>query len=298
MTFPSTRQRRPGRRWPGVKPPEDGHVRILRTISAKGIGIRLDAYITSLVSVTLGLLGLFSVVDADVLGAATLATLGLVAMQSSHGRAQVSALAAAASELVEATRERLLDRPSADLLLSTAAPGADLGVAHATDIRIVGVTLGRTLRSNALVLQRRLEQGAVVRIALVEPHSEAVQEAARRAGVPHTPEIFHHRLRPTIDLLTYLAGQRGHTGRVEVRLLSFVPAFGLVLVDPDEPHGQMQVDLYSHRPAGVEPTLTLRADRDPQSYRHFRQEFDRIWSAGRALHDIGEHVRPGRTDAY
>ncbi|MEU5907866.1 DUF5919 domain-containing protein [Micromonospora sp. NPDC047467] len=249
-------------------------------------------------SVTLGLLGLFSVVDADVLGAATLATLGLVAMQSSHNRSQVSTLAAVASELVAETRQRLLDRPSADLLLSVAAPGTDLGVAHATDIRIVGVTLGRTLRSNALVLQRRIEQGALVRIALVEPHSDAVQEAARRAGIPHAPQIFQHRLQPTIDLLRHLAGQCGHTGRVEVRLLGFVPAFGLFLVDPDEPHGQMQVDLYSHRLAGIEPTLTLRADRDPQSFRHFEQEFERIWSAGRSLHDLGEHVRQGCTDTH
>lgn len=256
-------------------------MRILRHIGSTTAHGRLDAYLTSLASVTLGLLGLFNVVNPGILAAATLATLGLVTIQSSYGRAGLSTLAASTSELVAVTRQHLLDRPSADLLLSTPAAGTASDPARATDIRIVGVTLNRTLRTQALTLQRQLEQGAVVRIALLDPHGDAVSEAARRTGVPDNPELFHHRLAPTVDLLRELAGGPARRGRLEVRLLNFVPAVGLVLLDPDESHGRIQVDLYSHRQLGVEPTLTLCAVRDAQSYRHFRQEFDQIWSAGR-----------------
>ena len=114
---------------------------------------------------------------------------------------------------------------------------------------------------------------------MIEPVHGTLDEAARRGAIP--PEIFQNRLRPTIDLLDRIAGTPGITGQLEVRFLPFVPAFGITAVDPTEPDGRVYVDIYSHRSTGREPTLPLRADHDPQWYRHFLAEFDQIWASGR-----------------
>jgi hypothetical protein len=170
---------------------------------------------------------------------------------------------------------------SADRLLDPSATVAETDLRSAADIRIVGVTLARTVRTHYAVLHERLAAGATVRIALIAPHEATLAEAARRPSCAGRPEIFEHRLLPTLDLLDALADRAAAgPGRLEVRLLDFVPAFGLLAADLETPDGRGRVDFYSHRCGTPEPTLALRADRDHRLCTHFRAEFDSLWAAG------------------
>jgi hypothetical protein len=242
----------------------------------------LDLYLTTLVAVVVGTMGVLDVASTGVIAGATLATLGVLTTGTLTGRLQLRRLTDTTTELTALTREGLGGPPSADRLLTTSQAGleADLGAAH--EIAIIGVTLSRTLRNQLHDLRACLHRGGVVRIALIDPSDATVAEAARRSTIPDAPEIFAHRLRPSLDLLRELAASAG-PGRLEMRLIGFVPAVGLQMIDPDEAHGQVRVDIYSHRFAAPEPTLALQAHRDPIWYRHFRQEFEQVWSTGRPL---------------
>jgi Domain of unknown function (DUF5919) len=243
-------------------------------------GRNLDLYATLVVALSISVLGVFSVVDAEVVAAATLATLALVAVGSLGTRRQVASMEAATHDLGFQLRH-LGGVVSADEFLSPSTSGLDVDLRGATDIRLVGVSLSRTIRNNIDDLEQRLAKGAHIRIALIEPGSEAVREAARRSTIPDAPEIFENRLRPTVDMLRQLAAGPQANGTLEVRFLTFVPVFGLTMVDPDEPDGLIQVDIYAHRSAGPEPVLRLSPQRDPRWYRHFLHEFERIWTHGR-----------------
>lgn len=239
---------------------------------------QLDLIATVALAIAVGLLGALDVVGPAVTGGATLTTLGLLALGSLHGRSAMAGL----SRSVERLGREVGDHAGADRLLAPSTSGVDLDLRSATDIRIAGVTLARTLRNHYTVLQQRLAAGASVRIALITPEEATLSEAARRCTVAGHPEIFEHRLRPTLDLLDALADRAAAgPGRLEVRLLGFVPAFGLFAVDPETPNGQARVDIYSHRCSTPEPTLPLRADRDLRWFAHFLAEFDRIWTTGR-----------------
>lgn len=240
----------------------------------------LDLYLTTLVAVVVGTMGMLDLASTGVIAGATLTTLGMLTTASLTGRLQLRRLNATAVELTALTREGLGGPPSADRLLTTSRAGLESDLRAAGEIAIIGVTLGRTLRNQLIELRACLHRGGVVRIALIDPSDGTVAEAARRSTIPDTPEIFAHRLRPSLDLLRELALSAG-PGRLELRLVGFVPAVGLLMIDPDEAHGQVRVDIYSHRFAAPEPTLALLAGRDPVWYRHFRQEFEQIWSAGR-----------------
>jgi len=241
-----------------------------------------DLYLTVAVASVLGVLGVLDVVDSRVLAGATLTTLGVLAWSLLHGRAQMHRLSAATAELTAATREHLAGRVAVDRVLRVSRSGADVDLDAARDIRILGVTLGRTLRNHHGTLQRRLDAGAVVRIALIGGDGEAVREAARRSAVGDAPEVFEHRLHTTRDLLRRLSPG---PGRLEIRELGFVPSFGMLAVDPDDAEGHLHVDIYSHRPGRPEPALTLHAGRDGHWYRHFAGEFDQVWAAGRPVED-------------
>ncbi|WP_431904100.1 hypothetical protein [Micromonospora carbonacea] len=248
-------------------------------------GRDLEAYLLSGTALVVGALGLLNVTSPDLVSTTTLAVLGVITFDLLTGRRRLRTIEHSLRTVVDSLRTERAD--SVDRLLTAAVPGTAAGLAGARDIRLVGVTLSRTIRSHLDELRQQLAEGATVRIALIDPASPAPQEAARRNGLNAAGggEVFEHRLQPTIDLLDYLAAQTAGTGRLEVRLLTFVPAFGMVLVDPEEPAGRISIDIYSHRPDGREAMVTLRADRDPVWYRHFAREFDRIWAEGRSRDD-------------
>ncbi|MEU8661441.1 DUF5919 domain-containing protein [Actinoplanes philippinensis] len=192
------------------------------------------------------------------------------------------ALVATNTELADLTRRRLAEPPAADRLLTTSTAGVDVDLTGAIDIGIIGVTLNRTVRNHAARLRECVRRGGTVRVAVIDPDGAVIQEAARRSGMPGAVEIFAHRLQPTLDLLAGLAAADG-PGRVEVRLLDFVPAVGILAVDAGRAHGHLHVDIYSHSSGEREPVLTLHAARDQVWYQHFRDEFERIWASGRVL---------------
>jgi hypothetical protein len=247
----------------------------------------LDLVLTIAVALAVGVLGALDVVGPAVTGGATLTTLGLLAVGSLHGRSVLGALTRSVAEL----GRNLGDRTSADRLLAPSTSGVDLELGGADDIRALGVTLARTIRNQYAALQQRLAAGATVRIALIAPHPATVAEAARRSTIADSPAVFEHRLRPTLDLLDDLAERAAAgPGRLQVRLLDFVPAFGLVAIDAEAPHGQARVDIYSHRCGAPEPALPLYADRDARWFRHFVAEFDRVWEAGRPYDGCAEKL--------
>jgi hypothetical protein len=252
----------------------------------------LDLALTVATALAVGVLGALDIVGPAVTGGATLATLGLLAVGSLQGRSALGTLTRSVTELGRG----LSDRTSADRLLAPSTSGVDLDLGAADDIRILGVTLARTIRNHHAALLQRLDAGATVRIALIAPQPATVAEAARRSTIADRPAIFEHRLRPTLDLLDDLAERAAAgPGRLQVRLLDFVPAFGLLVVDADTPHGQARVDIYSHRCGTPEPALPLSADRDARWFPHFVAEFDRVWAAGRPCESSpGRGVAAGR----
>jgi hypothetical protein len=143
------------------------------------------------------------------------------------------------------------------------------------------VTLSRTLRNLVDELQRRAVAGAVVKVALIDPTGSAADEVARRSTIPSRAEMYRNRLRSSVDLLRELAETPGAAGRIEVRFLDFVPAFGLLLIDPQSPGGRIHVDIYSHSSASGDAVFTVLPHRDGEWFQHFQTEFDSIWDHGR-----------------
>ncbi|WP_329109678.1 hypothetical protein OG792_12870 [Micromonospora sp. NBC_01699] len=242
-------------------------------------GRELEAYLTASLALAVGLLSLLDVANPAAVSAATLSILGLIVFDLFTGRRRLRRIDSAIRDLPRSLGKAGLTE-SVDRLITAAGPGTVLRIDEAQDIRLVGVTLSRTIRSHLHDLERRLAAGASVRVAILDPDGPGPREAARRNAVPDDALVFEHRLQPTIDLLHHLAAGPGVSGRLEVRFLRFVPAFGLTLVDPATSHGRISVDIYSHQPAGPEAVINLDAGRDPIWYRHFASEFDLIWANG------------------
>jgi len=237
-------------------------------------GENLELYTTVLLALVLAALGVFDVVGDKTLVAASLATLALLATGTLVSRRRVEDLSA----LVRAQR---VGEVSADDFFTKDKPDLREEVRTARDVRILGVTLSRTIRNIIDELQRGVADGLVIKVALIDPKTDAPAQAAARSTISDQPGVFDNRLRPTVDLLIELARTPGAAGRVEVRFLPFVPAFGLVVLDPERANGRIYVDIYSHKSAGGDAVFALDPRRDGQWFPHFEAEFERVWEVGR-----------------
>jgi hypothetical protein len=70
---------------------------------------------------------------------------------------------------------------------------------------------------------------------------------------------------------------------LQLRLLPFVPTFGMCLIDPSERHGLLYVEMYLHKSVEEDPSFTLRADRDGERYQLFLRQFETLWENAKPL---------------
>jgi len=236
----------------------------------------LEIYVTVALSLTFGVLGILDVVEPRAVAAATLGTLALLAVSNVGSRHRLDDLTRSVNAAVQA------DVPI-DRVLAVKAPALDDDLRAATDIRLVGVTLSRTVRDLVGSLDRRLRAGAVLRVVVIDPDSSApLQAVARTLGVT-SPAFYQPRVASTIDILAALGSLPGSAGRIEIRLLPYVPTFGMYLVDPQTPDGRIYVELYQHRSLKPNPCFNLRADRDGRWYAFFLEQFDILWDSARPV---------------
>jgi hypothetical protein len=243
----------------------------------------LEIYVTVLLALTLGLLGIFDVVDPRIVAAATLGTLGLLAVSSLQGRHQSDELLSSVRSLTGVVSAAIHADVPVDRFLATKAPALDDDIRAAMDIRLVGVTLSRTVRDLVGMLDARLRAGAVLRIVIIDPDGTAPVEAVARTLGVSSPDFYRPRVASTLDILTGLASLPGSAGRIEVRLLPYLPAFGMYLFDPDTPDGRVYVELYQHRSLEPNPCFGLRGERDARWYRFFLRQFEVLWDSARPL---------------
>ena len=154
-------------------------------------------------------------------------------------------------------------------------------LSNASTICLSGFTLGRTTREYLRFLDERLRAGAAVRIMILEPKQELLEECAVRSSGITSADHWRKRLDSTVSLVEAIGNSPDITGSLELGYLPYLPSYGFSMVDPDAPDGITVVELYHHRSAEDNPTFELRVVRDGEGYQFFRRQFDLMWASCR-----------------
>jgi hypothetical protein len=170
-------------------------------------------------------------------------------------------------------------------------------LAHAEDIYVVGMVLNRAVRNHMDILSNRLAAGANLRFILLDWQNESVMEIMpNRSFGSHPKEWWQDRIQQTNGYIEDIPAMCDKKGTLKVGYLPFFPSFGMWLIDPDKPHGQIHVEIYHHRTPELNPTFSLCANRDASWYGVFRKQFDLLWQSceekGRVLDLIQPTTRP------
>jgi hypothetical protein len=255
--------------------PRSGIIRRVRDDLRGGRNVEL--YLTVTLSLCIAILSVFDVVNIKVVGAATLAVLALLAASGVASRHQAGEIRGRLDQL---TADISGDVP-ADRFLKPRMPALDDEMAAATEIGLVGVTLTRTVRDLLPTLDRRLRKGASIRVVVIDPEGSARADAVARSRGADKRDFYQPRLDSTIDLLRVLASAAPDESALELRVLPYVPTFGMCLVDPGEAHGRIHVEMYQHQTIEKNPSFSLRADRDNPWYQLFARQFETLWDGAR-----------------
>jgi hypothetical protein len=151
----------------------------------------------------------------------------------------------------------------------------------ANTILISGITLVGTTKEYSNILIQRLQANARIRIIIVEPEESVLQQIVFRSWGETTADYYLSRLETVEELINNIRKITGGSGKIELGHLPFIPAFGMVMLDPDQPHGICYVEIYHHRSAEPSPAFTLRAADDPLWFEFFRKQFGLLWEACR-----------------
>ena len=175
------------------------------------------------------------------------------------------------------------DRTSATKFFHAGIPPLNEHFMHANTIDICGVTLSRTVREYFSIFEKRLRAGCSLRFLVIDPESQAAQQAAARSYAAKDPQLYVERVNTSLEFLRLLANLPDVKGEVEIRLLPFAPSLGLVIVDGDQPFGSVFVEIYQHMSIDPCPSFVLEPSRDGRWYEFFKDQFRRMWDASRPL---------------
>jgi hypothetical protein len=183
---------------------------------------------------------------------------------------------------IDVKLDRLIDRSQgfggATSFFSERIPHLEQRFRRAKSIAINGMTLSTTSDKLWGTFRQRLEDGAEIRLLLIDPKHPALQISAIRFHKHQDPQRVGREIAHTLDNLETLMVNT--KGSFQVRLLPYVPPYGIWVIDAGTPHAEIWVELYTFRDE-PEPSFQLLPNRDGIWFAFFEQQFETMWNASR-----------------
>jgi hypothetical protein len=153
--------------------------------------------------------------------------------------------------------------------------------AECSDLLLIGVSLGRTIRTSFGDFETNLSRGAKLRVILTDPDADGAAIDARcQRSRPGVDEI-RQEIRASLGLLERLKGITN--GDLEVRLTKSALKFGVNYFYPDTSRAEIHVQLYSYRLSGESRPHFILTPRDGEWFECFREQVETLWQDSRVF---------------
>jgi hypothetical protein len=155
--------------------------------------------------------------------------------------------------------------------------------ASATTIYLLGYSLSRTIRKYEKVLKQRLAARANIRIIILDPTDDKLLQIVVRESPPATIEDWRGTLQFMEKFINEIAQTPNNNGSIEIGYLPFPPAYGLIMINPNESQGFCLVDIYHHKSQVANATFRLNSSDDEDWHNFFRQQYETLWKSCRVM---------------
>ena len=242
-------------------------------------GQNLDIYVTITLSIVVGILGVFGIVNQTIISGAVLATLALVSAIMLQNRRENDSLQNAILQIRNTSElsEPFLQHE----FFSYSVQNQLLSTTH--KVFFWGFTFERMIPHVRNTLERRLQSGLEVRFLIIKPNSSAVKMAAFRSPYQDENRI-NIMLGTIVSDLNIIAQKATPPAKLEVRVTDYLPAWTIMAFDPHLPNGQMFVSLLTFRTPGENrPSFKLNSTKDSEWFHIFTEQFEALWKEAEAV---------------
>jgi hypothetical protein len=157
-------------------------------------------------------------------------------------------------------------------------PSLDSDLEKSKELWLVGVTLGRTIKTHYSLLEKKLARGDCVKVLLVNPDGVACEMAEMR--VYGRPNVERNRAEIRGNLGDFCDLAKMVPDKLEIRTLNYPLGFGGFAIDPDTASGILYLEHYPFKtPGGSIPKFVLQAG-DSRWYDFFKTEMRTLWENG------------------
>ena len=235
-------------------------------------GENIDYYLTIVISVVVGIAGLFGLAK-DQIAPLTLAVLALLAFAGLKSRYL-------SEELSQKLGKRLAADLSIDEIFEYSAPVLRERLKKANKIYHNGISLVGTSDGLLDVFSSCLIGGGDIRLLLVDPYSESgsLEVTAQRFEKHQDVHKLKREIEHALDNFSILA--KSKTNKFQLRLFSAVPPYGIWIIDYGTPQAEIWVSFYSFRHK-IEPVLHLLPNKDKTLFDFFSSQFETMWQVSR-----------------
>ena len=196
-------------------------------------GESIDLYATIAVALLVVMLNLFGVVPQDWLVSLTLAVLAIIAGAILGNR-----------QRLEGIHEKLGQAQETKILYDWPDEYKD-DLENASEIWLIGVHLGGTVRNRRLFFKDKLQKGIIIRALLVNPDSAACAVAAAR--IPGDLSIERERLLISATLNDLCELKKVAPDKLEIRVVDDPMPYGGYMFNPEKPNGAIYLKRYSFK---------------------------------------------------
>ena len=235
-------------------------------------GENIDYYLTIVVSIVVGIAGLFGFAK-DQIAPLTLAVLAMLALAGLRSRYL-------SDELANKLDKRLATDVSIDEIFEYSAPVLRERLKTANSIYHNGISLVGTSDGLLDVFSSRLASDGDIRLLLVDPYSESgsLEVTAQRFEKHQDVQKLKREIEHALDNFSVLT--KSESNKFQLRLFSAVPPYSIWIIDNGSPQAEIWVGFYSFRHK-IEPVLHLLPNKDKILFDFFGSQFETMWQVSK-----------------
>lgn len=153
-------------------------------------------------------------------------------------------------------------------------------IRKANNVSVNGTTLIQVSTQYRGEYEDKLRSGCNLRFLLLEPNSESVKLVGNRNyEAKESPQTLELYLNESIDNLSTLDNLPDKRGSCEVRVLDYVPSFGLVMVETNDGEDVIFVQMFPYKSAhGNRPWFQINSITDSMWYNYFKSQYEKMWN--------------------
>ena len=253
----------------------------------------IDLYVTILLAIVVGILGVVGNVRFEIISAAILATLGLLANSLLASRRSTDKLAERLTAL-ESIRSDIASIGKGQLALEKffltreQLPSFEEQLTDAQSIDICGMSLLAVATRHRGILLDKVRRGCKIRLLLLNPRNESLMQMIAPFISSLTVPAHTDAIRTS---LTCLRSDPAffNSDLVQIRVYDYPLAHAMLVINRDMPDGRLRVEMYMHSsmPANAPGFYILKKD-EPRWFDVFVAEFEEHWASATPCWDAND----------